>query len=858
MTLKYDGSSCTGTGTAGTSNSGNLIGLWEFNETSAKDPVQDTGLGDGIAQNGTYDQGATPQSGWLTLDGEDDHVDIDGCDTPFDLASGTIETAFVADASSGNCGSGGLEGGTLVSRGEYADRDTEGYFGISTTAAGAIMVEHYAGGNATTLSTVDGFFSAGHEVKVAYGWDASAGVALIVQNVTTGQTVTLVDDAVTGLTMDIGDNDDENFTFGAREEDDGSYGNAFDGAIAYVAVYDQAALPGDGLVEGSAGDDLIDAAYTGDPEGDMIDAGDAILPGEAPDDDIVLAGAGSDTILSGEGDDEIYAGTGNDVVDSGTGDDLVYGGGGDDTVEGGTGDDTIYGDGGNEPTIATITFEAEEAGYLNTLGVYTIDPDTGAIGNVEIAFENSSAIGSGGDLSAGDSYTYVTDPGSEVGVFLISQGFSQNDYSALGAGTLEFRDANGDQATVDTTNPTLVHVAEDGTETALYGDIYHTAAHGGNEALNADGLLHTAGFGENADGSVTLGFEDIYNLGDQDYDDPIFTVSVEGAGSSFNNAHYDVGTPADPLDDGDDVLFGDEGADEIHGGGGDDEITGGDGADTLYGGADQDTFLGGDVGEVVDGGDGGIDWDVLDLRGSADPNGGLRVNITGPDSDGNGFDGTVDYLDAGGTVTGSMTFENIEKIIPCFTPGTLIATPRGERPVDALRAGDKVITRDNGIQEIRWIGATPVETGGLAKRDHLTPILIRAGALGHGLPERDMLVSPQHRVLVANDRTALYFEEREVLVAAKHLVNNRSIQRVTPKALTYVHFMFDQHEVVLSNGAWTESFQPGDYTLGGMGNAQRNEIFELFPELQTEGGLRDYVAARKTLKKHEAVLLTDL
>jgi hypothetical protein len=67
--------------------------------------------------------------------------------------------------------------------------------------------------------------------------------------------------------------------------------------------------------------------------------------------------------------------------------------------------------------------------------------------------------------------------------------------------------------------------------------------------------------------------------------------------------------------------------------------------------------------------------------------------------------------------------------------------------------------------------------------------------------------------------------------------------------------MFDRHEVVLGNGAWTESFQPGDYTLKGMGNSQRSEIFELFPELKTEAGLQDYSAARRTLKRHEAVLL---
>jgi hypothetical protein len=109
--------------------------------------------------------------------------------------------------------------------------------------------------------------------------------------------------------------------------------------------------------------------------------------------------------------------------------------------------------------------------------------------------------------------------------------------------------------------------------------------------------------------------------------------------------------------------------------------------------------------------------------------------------------------------------------------------------------------------------------------------------------------------LVANDKTALYFDEHEVLVAAKHLVAGKGIHSIDAAGTSYIHFMCDRHEVVLSNGAWTESFQPGDMTLKGMGNSQRSEIFDLFPELKTEAGLEGYVAARKTLKKHEAALI---
>ena len=82
-------------------------------------------------------------------------------------------------------------------------------------------------------------------------------------------------------------------------------------------VYDHAngqTGPGDGIVTGTDGDDVIDLAYDGDPEGDRVDAGDALLAGEAPDDDIIDAGDGNDTISALEGDHDIYAGSGDDVV----------------------------------------------------------------------------------------------------------------------------------------------------------------------------------------------------------------------------------------------------------------------------------------------------------------------------------------------------------------------------------------------------------------------------------------------------------------------------------------------------------------------------------------------------------------
>ncbi|WP_346763296.1 Hint domain-containing protein [Tabrizicola caldifontis] len=191
---------------------------------------------------------------------------------------------------------------------------------------------------------------------------------------------------------------------------------------------------------------------------------------------------------------------------------------------------------------------------------------------------------------------------------------------------------------------------------------------------------------------------------------------------------------------------------------------------------------------------------------------------------------------------------------PCFTPGTLITTHRGEIPVEHLAVGDRVVTRDNGIQTVRWVGKSQMFLQDFQAEPHLLPIFIRQGSLGRGLPERDMMVSPNHRILVANEKTALRFADREVLVAAKHLTT-QGVHTVQSSGTTYIHFMCDRHEVVLADGIWTESFQPDDQSLGGMGNAQRLEIFELFPELKTEEGRAAYASARPTMTTTEGTVI---
>lgn len=184
---------------------------------------------------------------------------------------------------------------------------------------------------------------------------------------------------------------------------------------------------------------------------------------------------------------------------------------------------------------------------------------------------------------------------------------------------------------------------------------------------------------------------------------------------------------------------------------------------------------------------------------------------------------------------------------PCFTPGTLIETAAGPVPVERLRPGDLVVTRDHGLQPLRWIGSTFVSARRLDLQPNLRPVLIPAGALAAGIPARDLLVSPQHRVLVTSRITVRMFEQDEVLVAAKHLIGTGGITAQDPaKGVTYLHLLFDRHEVIRSNGAWSESFFVGPQMHKAGDRAIMAEITTLFPQLRTP------VPARRMLSGREA------
>ena len=515
--------------------------------------------------------------------------------------------------------------------------------------------------------------------------------------------------------------------------------------------------------------------------------------------------AGNDQLYGGADQDTIYGGSGSDTVDGGTGNDSLFGDAGNDLIAGGDGRDMVYGGDGND-VIDTSSGLANERPDIAYPGLYAADSDV----------NNDKDTVSGG---IGDDTIRTGDDADSI------NGDAGND--SIDAGV------DNDTVYGDAGNDTIV--GAEGSDN-LYGGDNNDLIYGGY----GPGVPDAVNIPDAVDLAPTNGLDLIYGGAGND---TVFGMDDKDTiyGDSGNDQLHG-GIDADK-------LYGGEGSDAAYGDQGNDTLQGDAGADSLYGGDDRDLIVGGGAGDYVDGNEGGIDCDTLDLTGTG------PFNIVYDPL--NHENGTVDFLDpVDHHITGSLTFKNIENVIPCFTPGTLIATPRGEVPVESLRAGDRIITRDNGMQEIRWVGRRDLSWIDLAAAPHLKPILIRQGSLGNGLPERDMMVSPNHRVLVANDRTALYFDEHEVLVAAKHLAGGKGVHSVDAAGTSYIHFMCDRHEVVLSNGAWTESFQPGDLTLKGLGNAQRLEIFDLFPELKTDVGVENYSAARRTLKRHEAMLIS--
>lgn len=209
----------------------------------------------------------------------------------------------------------------------------------------------------------------------------------------------------------------------------------------------------------------------------------------------------------------------------------------------------------------------------------------------------------------------------------------------------------------------------------------------------------------------------------------------------------------------------------------------------------------------------------------------FAIDLTGEPSDAtypNLQNGNTQLTVAGLNTSSPTPFPGV----PCFVAGTLIETLRGEVLVEELKVGDPVRTMDCGYQAICWIGRRRLSRAELEANPQLFPIRIRAGALGAGKPYADLLVSPQHRVLVRSKIAERIFSKVEVLVPANKLVAIDGIDvEWEAQGVEYFHILFRTHQIVFSNRTPTESMLTGPEALKAVSLDARREIETLFPEI---------------------------
>ncbi len=569
--------------------------------------------------------------------------------------------------------------------------------------------------------------------------------------------------------------------------------------------YADYAAASDGIVSGTDGDDVIDGSYTGDTSNDVVDGGDA--PGATPP-------QASEFNWSDYTDEQDLRGgvtqnTGGINVEV-TYTDVQTNENFSAELSGGT--EGIF-VGAGEP------FSNNSAGYILA---------NGSADDTTVEFEFSAAAGSG-----------LNDEVENVR-------FRISDIDGLDDGTNNFQDIVTVRAFDAEGNEITVNITGGSNHTVTGNTITAGLSNGSPTDASGSALIEIPG--------PVARIEVVYDNG-----------GTTQQAIYFSDLHFDAITPGGDEDvieagGGNDTVFAGNGDDTVDGGSGNDTIDGGAGDDFIDGGTGDDAITLGQSDTAV-GGD-GDDTFTID---PAQLNGGT-ITVTGGEGDETAGDtldfngqlvlGSIVYSntdDAAGGLSGTATlldgttvnFSEIETII-CFVDGCLIDTPHGQRPVEDLRSGDLVLTRDNGPQTIRWTGSRTVLTNKAT-----APIEFAAGAIGN---TSRLMVSPQHRMLQTGYQSELYFGSPEVLVAARHLVNGKDVVQRPTGLVTYHHFMFDSHEIVRANGAESESYHPGAYSLPGLHERSREELFAIFPDLRANPISYGQVA-RPFIKGHQASIL---
>ncbi|MDJ0626981.1 MAG: Hint domain-containing protein [Rhodobacter sp.] len=674
----------------------------------------------------------------------------------------------------------------------------------------------------------------------------------------------------------------------------------------------------DHIVSGTAGNDVINASYTGDPQNDQID--DGFGGGADGNNNWVEAGAGNDNVSAGLGADTVFGGTGTDAIDGGTGDDLIYGDDGDfsgagslDRISGGDGNDTIYGEAGNDTIVGGAGDDSIEGGADNDSlqGGDGNDTVLGGDGNDTILgndatpptagteFLDWSAEGAdGADVSAG--FTQVTgdievsvaftDDGNNTPTFNIET--SDTGYVASG----ESFDPNsmvrlygdGDAATSTTTidfAATAGSSMQNEVENVSFR-IQDVDFFAGNHqdvitvnAYDEDGqavavTLTPAGDDTVAGNTITAGgaLDDPQDANGSvlvEIAGPVATIEViysnglNGTQAIFlSDIYFD--SIVDPSSGDADSLAGGDGADVIDAGIGQDTIDGGAGDDTMTGGGGSDVFV------LADGSGADVitDFDTGDDDGDGAFNDQLDVSgLT--DAGGNPVDAWDVVVSDDGSGNALLTFPNGESVV---LQGVAPAEVTGAQALND--AGVPCFTDGTLIRTPG--GDVPVET--LKIGDRVTTLdgpaedILWIGR--RMLGPRELLAQPDHKpvlipagvlgnyasLLVSPQHAMLVGDAHgmadEALARAKHLAEIAGPVRIAQgkKRVTYTHLMFARHQVIFANGAATESFYPGPQSLKMFPERIVREIKAAVPGLGDQPLTKAYGPPARPYLKRREVL----
>ncbi|MEM7269197.1 MAG: Hint domain-containing protein [Pseudomonadota bacterium] len=194
--------------------------------------------------------------------------------------------------------------------------------------------------------------------------------------------------------------------------------------------------------------------------------------------------------------------------------------------------------------------------------------------------------------------------------------------------------------------------------------------------------------------------------------------------------------------------------------------------------------------------------------------------------------------------------------VVCFAKGSEIETENGAAPVESLTVGDLVLTRDHGFRPIRWVGKRTISPSMMGRNEKLRPVRIRAGALGRGIPSRDLLVSRQHRMLATSKIVRRMFGVDEILLPAIRLTALPGVEIADDvQSVEYFHLLFDEHEIIYAERAPTESMLAGRRAIETLSAAAVAEIGAIFPELM--GGEVEMDAVRQIPKTARQKKLTE-